>query len=58
MIRTERYKYAIDESGTGYMLYDLSDDPLEQCNLIGHSRTETVQNELERAILRFLLKSQ
>jgi len=58
MVRTDRYKYAIDETGKGYMFYDLVDDPLEQMNLIGKSGYEKIEQEHRELILMNFLSSQ
>ena len=58
MIRTERYKYVVDETGEGFMLYDVLQDPTEQTNLIGHPELQSVERDLRDRILRFLLEAQ
>ncbi len=46
MACTARWKYAAHEDGTGYMLYDLQEDPGERVNLIGHPDYATVEVEM------------
>ena len=58
MARTERHKYAAFEDGTGYMLYDLADDPDERRNLIGHPDAKAVEAEMRDRLLRFLCETQ
>lgn len=57
MIRTDRYKYALDNTGEGYLLYNMVEDPQEQRNLIGHPGMEEVEEKLRDRILRFLLQT-
>ncbi len=54
MVRTTRHKYAIHGDGTGYLLYDLAEDPGEQNNLIGHPETAELESQLRELIFRFL----
>ena len=58
MIRDRRYKYAIDERGLGFMLYDLVDDPEEQNNLIGQPGLERLEQTMREALLERLLGAQ
>jgi len=58
MVRTDRYKYALDEVSQGYLLYDLFEDPREQNNLIGKSDVKPIEMELRERILRFLVQAQ
>ena len=58
MIRTERHKYAVDEHGRGYQLFDLEADPGECCNLIGHAGAGAAEAELRERLLRFHLETQ
>jgi prepilin-type N-terminal cleavage/methylation domain-containing protein len=46
MLRTRRYKFAIDGQARGYMLYDLEQDPYEQSNLAGRADAADLENEL------------
>ena len=57
MVRTDRYKYAVDETGQGYMLYDLDKDPRERNNLIGHPNERATENEMRDHLLRFLCRA-
>ncbi len=58
MVRTEQYKYAMDDTGSGYLLYDVVDDPTEAVNLIGRSDMRPVERELRERILAFLTGTQ
>jgi len=58
MVRTPQYKYAVDETGKGYLLYNLVEDPLEQNNLIGHPKTNQIEQDLKDTLLSFLIKKQ
>jgi general secretion pathway protein J len=50
MLRTRRYKFAIDGQSQGYMLYDLQQDPQEQSNLAGRAETADLASELHRKL--------
>jgi len=58
MVRTERHKYAVHEDGSGYLLYDLANDPRERNNLLGHPDARGVEAELRERLLRFLCEAQ
>jgi hypothetical protein len=58
MVRTEQYKYAMDDTGSGYLLYDVVDDPTEAVNLIGRPDMRPVERELRERILAFLTGTQ
>jgi len=58
MVRTDRYKYAMDDAGRGYMLYDLWADPEERENLVGRRDMKKVEEEHRELILRFLVGNQ
>ena len=58
MVRTARHKYAVFESGEGYMLHDLKADPDERVNLVGHSDHRAIEAELRDRLLRFLCDTQ
>ena len=58
MVRTQQYKYAVDETGNGFLLYDLREDPLEQNNLIGHSGMDQVEQKLRDTLMSFLVGKQ
>ena len=58
MVCTDRYKYAMDHTGQGYMLHDMNDDPKEQNNLIGHPGFQEIEQECRDRILCFLLDTQ
>lgn len=58
MIRTDKHKYAIDNTGKGYMLYDISVDSEEQINLIGHPDLADVEKNCRDRILEFLVNDQ
>jgi len=50
MVRTGRWKYAVHEDGTAYMLYDLEEDPGECNNLLGHPDCAEVERDLRRML--------
>jgi len=56
MLRTHRYKFAIDRDSQNYMLYDLERDPCEQSNLAGrHSADElakALRNQMDARLER------
>ena len=58
MIRTLEYKYAVDETGAGFLLYNLQNDPLEQNNLIGHPEMGHIEDWFDNLILSFLIEKQ
>jgi choline-sulfatase len=58
MVCTDQYKYAMDHTGEGYMLYDVAEDPREQNNLIGHADFQEIEREYRDRILRFLVDTQ
>ena len=58
MVRTDGYKYAVNESAQPLMLFDLTDDPLEQTNLAGDSRYASLRSDLDRRIYEWLLATQ
>ena len=58
MVRTDRYKYAADETGMGYMLFDVVEDPSEQKNLIGHPDMKSTEEKLSTRVLSFLIEKQ
>jgi arylsulfatase A-like enzyme len=58
MVRDDQYKYAMDNTGEGYMLYDVIKDPKEKNNLIGHTDFRRIEQEYRGRVLRFLLDTQ
>lgn len=58
MIRTPRYKYAMDGDGQGYMLFDLEADPLEQRNLLGHPDARDIEEDLKIRLLHAITSCQ
>jgi arylsulfatase A-like enzyme len=58
MLRTHQNKYAVDDKGRGFMLYDLEIDPYEQNNLIGQEEAFNLEQELRDLLLKQLLKTQ
>ncbi len=54
MVRTREWKYAMDRSGRGWMLYNLRDDPHEQVNLVGRDDCRAVELEMRDRLLAFL----
>ena len=58
MIRTHQYKYAVDQEGRGFYLFDLKHDPLEQNNLIGQPGFEKLEQDMRNLLFARLLKEQ
>ena len=58
MVRSHRHKYAVDEAGRGFMLYDLEEDPEEQHNLIGREGTASLEQDMREVLLKRLVASQ
>jgi hypothetical protein len=58
MIRTECFKYAVDQEGRAFMLYDVRDDPCEQRDLLGHPDFADVEQEMRELLLSSLLATQ
>lgn len=58
MVRTERFKYAMDRLGRGYMLFDLEKDSGEQVNLIGHPDMKDVQAGMHQRLFELLADAQ
>jgi arylsulfatase A-like enzyme len=58
MAMTQDYKYACDEAGQGYMLFDRQDDPNESRNLVGRPEMQEVEREMRDRLLRFYLSAQ
>ena len=55
MVKTGRHKYAMDQHGMGYMLYDMLQDPDEQHNLIGDPDHRNAETEMRDTLLgRFM----
>ncbi len=52
MVRTRTDKYAMDEFGEGYMLFNLDTDPDEQKNLIGQPCMRELQAHMRELLLR------
>jgi arylsulfatase A-like enzyme len=50
VLRSRRWKLAIDARGLGYMLYDLQRDPDEQHNLAADHGSNDVKGALRRAL--------
>jgi choline-sulfatase len=53
MVVTHEYKYAVDNEGAGYMLFDREADPDERENLLGHPDYADVERELQGRLLQF-----
>ena len=51
MVRTRTHKYAMDEFGEGYMLFDLANDPDEQVNLVGRPCKRDLERDLRERLL-------
>jgi len=58
MVRTERYKCAVDRHGRTFMLFDLNKDPFEQRNLAGHPEASVVENEMRELLFTLLTDAQ
>jgi len=58
MIRTERFKYAVDQESRAFMLYDVEQDPHEQSNLLGHPDYADVEREMRELLFSRLLAAQ
>lgn len=58
MLRSASRKYAVDQQGRGFMLYDLESDPTEQCNLILEGGVHGLESCLRDALLGRLLEAQ
>ncbi len=58
MVLTRGHKYAMDETGSGYLLHDVLEDPAEQHNIIGHPESRELEDELRARVLRFLVHRQ
>jgi choline-sulfatase len=58
MVRTARYKYAVDRRGRPCMLFDLQEDPDEQVNLAGRPDMAAVESQMRDRLLGFLLGAQ
>jgi arylsulfatase A-like enzyme len=58
MVRSHRHKYAIDDAGRGFMLYDLQEDPEEQHNLIGREGMASLEQDMREVLLKRLVASQ
>jgi choline-sulfatase len=58
MIRDDRYKYAVDPQGRGYLLHDMQEDPLEQRNLIGHPDFVEIERALRERLLTWFVSTQ
>jgi arylsulfatase len=50
MLRSRRWKLAIDARGVVYMLYDLQRDPDEQHNLVGDPAAKDIEVQLRHAL--------
>ncbi len=58
MIRDDRYKYAVDPQGRGYLLHDMEQDPLEQRNLVGHPDFAGAERDLRERLLTWFVSTQ
>jgi arylsulfatase A-like enzyme len=50
MLRSRRWKLAIDARGVAFMLYDLEHDPEEQHNLVADPASRAVQLQLSESL--------
>jgi len=57
MIRNERFKMVVDNTGTVLKLYDLEEDPDEAVNLVGRRGTEETVSRLNRRLLEWYLST-
>jgi len=55
-LRTQDYKYSVRQNGDGYMLYDLSEDPDEQNNLV--CQGNVIEGEMRDRLFRRIMASQ
>lgn len=58
MIRTDKFKYSINEKGDGVYLFALDNDPLERKNLLGNREFAEAEQKLRETLLKKLLNSQ
>lgn len=58
MVRTRRYKYAVEKGGEPIFLYDLEKDPDEQVNLAGSDKAKNLESEARDELLRLLTSAQ
>ncbi|HUV06395.1 MAG TPA: sulfatase/phosphatase domain-containing protein, partial [Spirochaetia bacterium] len=58
MVRTDRYKYAVDDLGRGFMLFDMAEDPQENNNLVGNPNCRDVEADMQGRLLNFMLNTQ
>jgi arylsulfatase len=54
MLRSKRYKLAVDSAARAYMLYDLVRDPMEQRNLVADASVQALERELQQSLKRRL----
>ena len=57
MIRTQHYKYAIDENARGYVLIDLQHDPNELHNLINQPQFRSVQAQMHEMLIERIISA-
>lgn len=57
MVRKGDWKLVYDMDGNG-QLYNLSNDPVELCNLFGDEEYENIKNEMLKSLLRWELSTQ
>jgi len=58
MIRTHAHKYAVDQQGRGFMLFDRANDPNETENLLGRPETAELEQRLHKQLCLRLLAGQ
>ena len=58
MVRTDRYKLAVDDLGRSLILFDMVEDPQEQRNLVGKPELSEIEGSLRERLLRFHLDTQ
>lgn len=54
VIRYKNWKYGVHDLHGPYLLYDLTEDPYEMNNLIGHQEHEQIQAKLHRKLMNQL----
>lgn len=57
MIATEQWKLAVNRAGWPYLLFDLDNDPDETVNLVNSSKHGEIVEDLQRLMLRHLVRS-
>jgi choline-sulfatase len=58
MLRTASHKIVMDHCGAVFMLFDLTDDPMEQHNLAGRTEAAGLEKDMRERLFRRLLAAQ